>query len=214
MPGKSRREFVTGSEFFAIVVAAAAAAVEASGGLRSAEGPAPARRFARQDGRRRLIDRFDADGHVAQHVLIEAELAFHFGDERGLRVEAEQHVVALPVLLDPVGQAAQAPVFPLLDLAALGGEVAGDVVGDRLDLLLRDVVPRDEHGFVKRHMRSLWLVSAQAWIGPAPGWRVGIAGALPRAQTGKARLEARIGGRCNGFRGEGGRVSVRSPHNQ
>jgi hypothetical protein len=56
--------------------------------------------------------------------------------------------VALAVLLDPVGEAAQAPVFALLDRAAIGFEFGADLVGDRLDLLLRDVVPCDEHGFV------------------------------------------------------------------
>ena len=68
--------------------------------------------------------------------------------EGGLRVEAEQHVVALAVLLDPVGQAAQAPVFALLDRAALGFELGGDPVGDAFDLLLRDVVACDQHAFI------------------------------------------------------------------
>ena len=63
-------------------------------------------------------------------------------------IEPQQHVVALAVLLDPVGQAAQAPVFALLDGAALGLQLGGDVVGDLLDLLLRDVIPCDQHGFI------------------------------------------------------------------
>jgi YVTN family beta-propeller protein len=125
----------------------------------------------------RFIDRLEADGHVAQHVLIETELTFHFRDERRLRVEAEQHVMALPVLLDPVGQTAQAPVLALLDLAALGGEFGGDIVGDLLDLLLRDVVPCDQHGFIQWHMRlPLACVSPWPGSGRSPGWREGIAG--------------------------------------
>ena len=78
-----------------------------------------------------FLDRFDPDGHEAQHVLVQAKLALHLGDEGGLGVEAEQHVVALAVLLDPVGQAAQTPVFALLDRAAVGFELGADAIGDR-----------------------------------------------------------------------------------
>ena len=54
----------------------------------------------------------------------------------------------LAVLLDAVRKAAQAPIFPLLDGPAVGLQLGADLVGDGFDLLLRDVVPRDEHGFV------------------------------------------------------------------
>ena len=84
--------------------------------------------------------------------------------------------MAFAVLLDPVSESAQAPVFALLDLAALGREFGGDVVGDLLDLLLRDVIPCDEHGFIQWHVR-LPLACVSPWPGrAAPGWSLGIAG--------------------------------------
>ena len=58
----------------------------------------------------------------------------------------------LAVLLDPVREAAQAPVFALFDAAAFGLKLDGDRVGNRFDLLLRDFVPCDQHGFIKRHV--------------------------------------------------------------
>ncbi len=142
---------VAGAEFLAIVEAAAAAAFEASGWLGPAEAAFAVIGLAGQDSGRGFVDFLDADGHEAEDVFVEAELTLHFGDEGWLGVEAEQHVVALAVLLDPVGQAAQTPVFALLDRAAIGFQFGANVVGDLLDLLLRDVVPCDEHGFIKRH---------------------------------------------------------------
>src|SRR5262249_38508506 len=143
--GDRRGEFLACAEFLAVVVwAAAAAAVEPTRGSRPAERTLTLVGFARQDRRGLFVDRLDAQGHVAQHVFIQAELTLHFGDERRFGVQPQQHVVALAVLLDPIGQAAQAPVFALLHRAALGGEFGGDVVGDLLDLLLRYVVPRDQ----------------------------------------------------------------------
>ena len=136
--------------------------------------------------RRGFLDLLDADGHEAQHVLVQAELALHLGDEGRLGVEAEQHVVALAVLLDPVGQAAQAPVFALLDRAAVGFELGGDVVGDALDLLLRDVVACDEHGFVERHGVLPLACSAPAGMAtPRDGTRGHSRGECRRPRQGR-----------------------------
>ena len=70
--------------------------------------------------------------------------------------------MGLAVLLDAVGQAAQAPVFALIHRAALGLELSGDLVGDGLDLLLRDLVACYQHTFIKWHVNSPWL-EAQNW---------------------------------------------------
>ena len=66
----------------------------------------------------------------------------------GRGVEAEQDVMALAVLLDPVGEAAQAPIFALFDSAAIGFELGGDGIGDGVGLCLRDLAPCDHHGFI------------------------------------------------------------------
>ena len=56
--------------------------------------------------------------------------------------------MALPVLLDPVGKAAKAPILALLNGAAIGFEIGGDLVRNRVDLRLRDIVACDQHAFV------------------------------------------------------------------
>ena len=103
---------------------------------------------AGQDGGGRLVDRLDAQRHDAEHVLVQPELALGLLHRGRGRVDAEEHVMPLAVLLDAVGEAAQAPVFALLHLAALLGDDGGDQLGDRLDLLLRDVVACNEHAFI------------------------------------------------------------------
>ena len=93
----------------------------------------------------------DADRQIAHHILIDAHRALEFGDRRRRRVDIEQHVMALAVLVHAVGEVAQAPVFALLDLAALLGDQLGKAVGERVDLGAGNVLARDEHIFVKRH---------------------------------------------------------------
>jgi len=51
--------------------------------------------------------------------------------------------VPLAVLLDPVCQTAEAPVFALLDRAAVGFQVGADVVGDLIDLQQLEVKAED-----------------------------------------------------------------------
>ncbi len=56
--------------------------------------------------------------------------------------------MALAVLLDPVCEAAQAPVFALADHVPGRLELGGDGIGDTFDLLLRHVIACDQHGFI------------------------------------------------------------------
>jgi hypothetical protein len=117
----------------------------------------------------------DADGEIAQHVLVDAHVALELVHGRRRRIEIEQHVVALAVLLDAVGDVAQAPIFALRDLPAMLGDERGELVGDCLDLRGGDVLPRDEHVLVERHRFSLWLFAAPALRGPSAS-RPGLAG--------------------------------------
>ena len=66
-------------------------------------------------------------------------------------------IVALAVLLDPVGEVAQAPVLVLGHLAAMLGDHAGVGVGQGLGLLRREVLPRDEGMLVRPHNGLLLL---------------------------------------------------------
>ena len=74
----------------------------------------------------------------------------------------------LAVLFDAVGEGAQAPVFALLDLAALALELGGDGVGYGFHLLLSHVVASDEHAFIQWHVWSLWLNRPTMGIAGAP----------------------------------------------
>ena len=75
-------------------------------------------------------------------------MPLHLAHRRRRRVEAEQHVMALAILLDAIGEAAQAPIFALFDRAAIALELGDDLIGEAVHLLLRDFAARDQHAFV------------------------------------------------------------------
>src|SRR4051812_22395834 len=56
--------------------------------------------------RRAGLVRVDAQGHVADDVLVDLGLALELGDDRSRRVEIEHHIMGLAVLRDPVGERA------------------------------------------------------------------------------------------------------------
>ena len=87
-------------------------------------------------------------GDVAQHVFVDLELALELDHGVGRRVDVQQHVMALAVLLDAVGEAAQAPIFLLLDLAAFGFDDGFQVGRERVHRLRADVLARDQHVLV------------------------------------------------------------------
>ena len=68
---------------------------------------------AGQDGGKLQVDLVDLHGHEAQDVFVERELALHLLDGGGRRVERQKRIVPLAVLLDAIGQVAQAPIFDL-----------------------------------------------------------------------------------------------------
>ncbi len=69
----------------------------------------------------------------------------------------------LAILAHSVGEVAQAPVFPLLDLAAIVGDQLGKAVGESIDLCARYILACDEHILVERHSRPnpFWLIEAR-----------------------------------------------------
>src|SRR5581483_8307939 len=108
--------------------------------------------LARQDGRWTFLDLVHPQRHEADYVFIQAELALHFGDEGRGRIQAEQHVVALAVRLHAIGQAAETPVFALLHRPAVAFDELADLIRQVFHLLLRDIVARDQHAFIERHV--------------------------------------------------------------
>ena len=108
-------------------------------------------RPALQHGRGTLLEGLDAHGQKPQHILVDAHVALHLHHGRRGRVEVHEHVVALAVLLDAVGEVAQTPIFPLRHLAALLDDNRGKGLGQRFDLGGRGVLARDKDVLVERH---------------------------------------------------------------
>jgi hypothetical protein len=65
-----------------------------------------------------------AHGHVADDVFVDRGLAFQLGHDAGGGFDVEHHEVRLAVLLDLVGQRAQAPGFGLGDLALVDSTIS------------------------------------------------------------------------------------------
>jgi hypothetical protein len=104
-----------------------------------------------KDGRRTFFMFLDANGHVAQHIIVNAHLAFHFGDCRRLSVNVHQDIMRLPVLVDPVCGVAKTPAFDLRDLAAMRLDDALELFGKGFRLLPGNILARKEYVFVKSH---------------------------------------------------------------
>src|SRR5579871_511731 len=100
-----------------------------------------------------FLEFVDAHGEIAQHVLVDALLAFDLGNNGRGAIDVEHHEMRLAVLVDAVGQRAQAPLLGLGDLAAKRGDDAGDLVGDVFDLLRARVLTREKHMLIERHGR-------------------------------------------------------------
>ena len=94
---------------------------------------------------------FDLQGDEAQNVFVDAHLAFHLGQGGRGGVDVEQREVRLAVLLDPVGEGLDAPVFDLFDLAAGGGDDPFILLGQRFHLLGGYVLTSKIDVLVKSH---------------------------------------------------------------
>ena len=72
----------------------------------------------------------------------------------------------LAVLLDAIGQSAQAPIFLLLDLAAFAFDDGLEMGGQCVHLLRADILARDQEMLVKSHVRSFSSACGTARGGP------------------------------------------------
>src|SRR3954466_16097280 len=66
--------------------------------------------------------------------------------------------MALAVFLDAIGQATQAPIFLLLDLAAFAFDNGLEVGGQSVHLLRADILARDQKMLVESHLSPFPLV--------------------------------------------------------
>src|ERR1700691_429831 len=92
-----------------------------------------------------------AYGEIADDILIEAQQALDLDNRLGRRGNVQEREMSLAVLLDAEGKRLQTPRLDLGDGAAEGGDLGLDLLRQRLDLLLRDVLARQEDMLIKSH---------------------------------------------------------------
>src|SRR5262249_7148323 len=117
---------------------------------------------ALHDRRRALLEGVDAHGQETDDVLVDRHRPLELLHGGRRRVDVEQRVVALAVLLDAEGEGPQTPVLFLGDGAALCGDQFGKLVGEGLHLRRRHILARNEDVFVQRHSGSLWLLTTRS----------------------------------------------------
>src|SRR5213075_536804 len=88
--------------------------------------------------------------HRIDHAQPTLQLLHRFRTGR----ELDQHVVAFAMLFHAVRQPALAPLFHFVDRAARGGDHAGHLLDNLVDLLFRRVRFDDEQLFVDSHSSS------------------------------------------------------------
>jgi len=98
-----------------------------------------------------LFDIIHSQCQKTEDIFVQAKLTLHLGHESRLRVQPQQHVVTLAILLDPVGKRTQTSGFALFQRTAFDLKPVGDAVGDTFNLHLGHIVSSNEHAFVKRH---------------------------------------------------------------
>src|SRR5260370_15817613 len=103
------------------------------------------------DRRRPLLEGVDPGGEKAQDILVDAHVPLHLGNRRGRRVEIEENVMALAILLDAERERPKSPISPFFDFALTFGDHRRESIGKRLDLRRRDILARNKHGFVQWH---------------------------------------------------------------
>src|SRR5690348_51836 len=155
--------------------------------------------------RRPFFERFDVYGQVTQHVLVDAHVALELVHRGRRRVEIEEDVMALAVLLDAVGEVAQTPVFAFGDLATMLGDEIGEGLGQGFDLGGRNILTRNKDVFVERHPSSLWLFAARRWSriehqppGPSRQSRQGGGGLYSKIASAQAAKRSGIRPFCAG----------------
>ena len=65
-----------------------------------------------------FLEGVDPDGQVAENILVQPHLPFHFQDGVRRRVDIQQDIMALTVFLNFVSQSPKAPAFRFDDFAA------------------------------------------------------------------------------------------------
>jgi hypothetical protein len=141
----------------------------------------------------------DAHGHVADHVLVDRDLALHLNDGGGRAIDLHHHVMRLAVLRDAIGEAAQAPGLRLDDLAAIVLDDFGRGLGQRVDLPLGEILTREKHMLVQSHVDVLpcWPIAGAAQCERPSGCR---SNAEPGGESGSSP------GTVAAYAGDGGEM--------
>ena len=105
-------------------------------------------------GARLGLEFLDTNSEETDDVGVDAHAPFHLGQGIRRRVDIEEGVVSLAVLLDFEGEVLQSPIFLLGDLALAFLDDALEFFHQGFDLSLGDVLARQECMLVERH--TIW----------------------------------------------------------
>src|SRR5580700_7283949 len=99
----------------------------------------------------------DPYGEVTDYLLVDAQEALDLDHRLGRRGDVKQCEVRLAVLLDAVRKRLHSPRLDLGDRAAERSDLRFDLFRQRFDLLLRNVLARQEDVLVKSHFMPFQL---------------------------------------------------------
>src|SRR5262249_39591588 len=102
-------------------------------------------------GGRAGFEFLDPHRHGAQHIFANVLLPLDLGDRGSRRVHVEEGEMRLAVLADAIGQGLDAPILHLWDVAAHLLDDALVAGGKFIDLLLRQILPRQKDMLVQWH---------------------------------------------------------------
>ena len=106
---------------------------------------------------------FDANGQKANDVGIDTHAPLHLGHRCGRRVDVEEGVVGLAILLDLESEVLQSPVFLLGDFALAFFDDVLKFFHQGFDLSLGHVLACQERMLVKRHTMAFRFELSRSW---------------------------------------------------
>src|SRR6516165_7145920 len=142
-----------------------------------------------QHRRRAGLMLVNTDGEIADDVLVDAQQPLDLDDRLRGPGDVQQREVRLAVLLDAEGKRLQSPRLDLGDRAAERGDLRLDLLRQRLDLLLRDVLARQEDMLIESHFGPFHFQPPRPTRSPSSPGKART-GSFEGGNTGGRTLEA------------------------
>src|SRR5712671_680749 len=104
--------------------------------------------------RRAGLEFLDPHRNGAQHIFPDVLLPLDLGDRRSRRIHVEEGEMRLAVLTDAIGKGFDAPILHLRDAAAHLLDDALKMGRNFIDLLLRQILPRQKNMLIQWHVNT------------------------------------------------------------